>query len=106
MVHANLDRLARSIQATLAKSPRRASAPYRWANRPVARLIAAKGGRFKSEAPAGRKVAQETARAAPAPAAMMAPKSAAASEAPPTRAPSTFGTAKMAAAFPGFTEPP
>jgi hypothetical protein len=44
-------------------------------------------------------------RAQPA-AAMIGPKSSAFSEAPPTRAPSTFGRAKISAALPGFTEPP
>lgn len=39
-------------------------------------------------------------------AATMAPKSDAFSEAPPTRAPSTFAMAKISAAFVGFTEPP
>ena len=60
----------------------------------MARVIAAKVPGIKSEA------ALEPA------AAMMAPKSGAVREAPPTRAPSTLGTAKMAAALPGLTEPP
>ena len=60
----------------------------------MARVIAAKAGGIKSEA------ALEPA------AAMMAPKSAAVSEAPPTSAPSTLATAKIAAALPGLTEPP
>jgi hypothetical protein len=44
-------------------------------------------------------------RAQPA-AATIGPKSSALSEAPPTRAPSTFSSAKISAALPGFTEPP
>ncbi|SDJ47538.1 hypothetical protein SAMN04488026_101823 [Aliiruegeria lutimaris] len=39
-------------------------------------------------------------------ASIIAPKSAALREAPPTRAPSTFSTAKISAALEGFTEPP
>ncbi len=39
-------------------------------------------------------------------AATIPPKSAALRLAPPTSAPSTFGTAKISAAFDGFTEPP
>jgi hypothetical protein len=39
-------------------------------------------------------------------AAMMGPKSSAVRLAPPTSAPSTSGSAKISAAFPGFTEPP
>ena len=37
---------------------------------------------------------------------MIAPKSGAVSEAPPTSAPSTFATPKISAALPGLTEPP